>query len=79
MNLLEHIYNFEYIKCIYISDRYQCIELVGILSNLKKCNCGVPRGSVLGPILFILYINAYINCKIYRNYLNLYFMSMIRI
>ena len=41
----------------YISDRFQCIEFDGVLSDLKKVNCGVPRGSVLGPILFILYIN----------------------
>ena len=37
----------------YVSDRYQCIEFDGILSDLKKVNCGVPRDCVLGPILFI--------------------------
>ena len=41
----------------YISNRFQCIEFDGVLSDLKKLNCGVPQGSVLGPILFILYIN----------------------
>ena len=41
----------------YISDRYQFIEFGGVLSDLKKVNCGVPQGSVLGPILFIFYIN----------------------
>ena len=41
----------------YISDRFQCIEFDGVLSDLKKVKCGVPHGSVLGPLLFILYIN----------------------
>ena len=43
----------------YISDRYQCIEFYGVLSHLKNINGGVPQGSVLRPILFILYINDY--------------------
>ena len=39
----------------YLSDHVQCIKIGSILSDAKKLLCGVPQGSVLGPILFSLY------------------------
>ena len=41
----------------YLSDRSQLVEIQGTVSSLKKITCGVPQGSILGPLLFILYIN----------------------
>ena len=41
----------------YLSERKQYLEFNGIKSNLLNINCGVPQGSILGPILFLLYIN----------------------
>ena len=41
----------------YLSDRSQCVEVNGTRSNFLPITCGVPQGSILGPQLFLLYIN----------------------
>ncbi len=41
-----------------LKDRQEYTEINGVTSEMKPINCGVPRGSVLGPLLFLIYING---------------------
>ena len=69
-NLLKWIKDF-------LTDRQQCVLINGISSEWTEVSSGVPQGSVLGPLLFILYVNDLPSevssfCKLFADDVKLY-------
>ena len=47
----------------YLSKRSQSTQIGSAVSNKEEIVCGVPQGSVLGPLLFLIYVNDIYRCS----------------
>ena len=52
----------------YLSDRTQIVMIENISSSIDYVSCGVPQGSVLGPLLFVVFLNDVPNALLTSNY-----------
>ena len=53
----------------YLNNRTQCTNANGVTSTSLNITCGVPQGSILGPLFFIVYVNDIIASLRHCNYL----------
>ena len=54
----------------YLFGRTQQVDYNSSISNIEPISSSVPQGSILGPLLFIIYINDFSKCLKYSNNLS---------
>ena len=66
----------------YLTNRQQFVSVYNAESKKNTITCGVPQGSVLGPLLFIIYVNdiqhVVPNCaiKLFADDINIFYITV---